>query len=316
MAAVPEIAVVVATRNRAERLRRLLESLTAQTLGDQHFEIVVVDDGSDDETPRVLSELAADGGLPLRVVRRERAAGPATARNAGWRAAEGRLIVFTDDDCRAAPVWLEALRDAAAGVPGAVVMGRTDPDPEEAHLRGPFSRTLEIHRAGPPYETCNILYPRMLLEQLDGFDTSYPRPGGEDTDLGWRAHEAGVPVVYADRAQVYHAVLTPGPLENLRHPLRWDTTIAVFKRHPGLRRAQLHRGVFWSDIHEHLLRFLVAAVLPRRWWPVRLWLAGPYLRRLVWRRSGPLLAPYQLVYDLLELFAIVRGAVRERVFVL
>ena len=307
---------MVATHNRADRLARLLDSLAAQTLAPDRFEVLVVDDGSDDDTPQLLARRAADGGLALRVVRREPAAGPATARDSGWRETSAPLVVFTDDDCRAEPGWLEALRDAAAAHPGTVVMGRTDPDPDEAHLRSPFSRTLVVHQAGPPYETCNILYPRQLLERLDGFDTSYPRPGGEDTDLGWRADRAGAPAVFAERAQVYHAVLTPGPLGNLRHALRWETTVPVFKRHPDLRRRQLHRGIFWSETHEHLLRFLLACALGRRWRLLRLWLAAPYLRRLVWRRSGPILAPYILLYDSVELAAIVRGAVRERVLVL
>jgi hypothetical protein len=95
--------------------------------------------------------------------------------------------------------------------------------------------------------------------------------------------------------------------------MKWRAAAPLFKRHPELRKVQLHRGIFWSPTHEHLLRALLAAALPRRLWPLSLWLAFPYLRRLAWRRSGPLLAPYILVYDLVETAAVVRGAIDESV---
>ena len=90
----PLVSVVVATHNRAARLAALLESLQQQTLED--FEVVVCDDASSDDTQDVL---ARPWQLDLRHVRRDVAGGPAKARNAGWRAARGRLIAFTDDDC-------------------------------------------------------------------------------------------------------------------------------------------------------------------------------------------------------------------------
>lgn len=312
----PQIAVVVATKDREGLLRKLLDSLEAQTIGRDAFEVVVVDDGATDGTAALLAERERAGALGLRVLRHDSSVGPSQARDRGWRAARAPLVAFTDDDCEADPGWLRALVDAQARTPGAVVMGRTDPDPADAHRISPFTRQIQIHRAGPPYETCNILYPRSLLERLDGFDLTYPKPGGEDTDLGWRAAQAGAPVVYAPEALVFHAVVQLGPVGKLRFPLRWTDTIPVFKRHPGLRAAQLHRGVFWSPIHEHLLLAVLAALLPRRAWPLALLLAAPYLRRLTWRRSGPLLAPYLLLHDLIEVYAVLRGALRARVLVL
>ena len=69
--------------------------------------------------------------LPQRVIRRERPGGPAAARNEGWRAAGAPLVAFTDDDCVATPVWLEEALRAAREEPGAIVQGRTEPDPDE-----------------------------------------------------------------------------------------------------------------------------------------------------------------------------------------
>ncbi|MEA2352273.1 MAG: mycofactocin glycosyltransferase, partial [Thermoleophilaceae bacterium] len=91
---------MVPTRDRAERLPVLLEALAAQTLARDRYEVVAVDDGSADDTPRVLAAADVD-----RVVRHERSRGPAAARNSGWRAASAPLVAFTDDDCRPEPGW-------------------------------------------------------------------------------------------------------------------------------------------------------------------------------------------------------------------
>src|SRR3954451_19061576 len=106
-----EISVVVATHNRATRLRALLDALASQTLPAEKFEVVVVDDGSRDDTPAVLARAAAaiDGGPRTVVLTQPVAGGPAAARNRGWRAASAPLVAFTDDDCRPTATWLEAL---------------------------------------------------------------------------------------------------------------------------------------------------------------------------------------------------------------
>ena len=90
----PDVTVVVATRNRARRLEALLRSIEAQTGVD--CEVVVVDNGSTDATPELLGREWP--GLRLRPISTEAGAGPAAARNAGWRAAQSDLVVFADDD--------------------------------------------------------------------------------------------------------------------------------------------------------------------------------------------------------------------------
>lgn len=306
----PRVSVVIATRNRPERLAAMLRSLAAQTLPTEQREVIVVDDASTlAEVDRVLADAERDG---VHVIRRLEPGGPGGARNSGWREAAGALVAFSDDDCVAAPDWLERLVAAADANAGAIVQGRTDPIPEEEHLRSPFSRTRVIHELGPPFEACNVLYPRAALEALDGFDESL-HTAGEDTDLAWRAVESGTRAVFVPEARVFHAVLQLGPLGILRDARRWEHAVPVFARHPGLRKAHLHLGFFWSVRHAQLLRFLVALPLSRRSRVLALVLAWPYLVHLTKRRSGPLLAPYIVLHDLVETYAIVRGALRNRV---
>src|SRR4051794_16001833 len=116
-----DVAVVVPTRNRAERLGALLESLATQE--GPEFEVIVVDNASDDDTQAVIANAGA------RSIRLDEPMGPAVARNRGWRSADAQLVVFTDDDVVAQPGWLDALARMHARDPEAIVQGRTVPDP-------------------------------------------------------------------------------------------------------------------------------------------------------------------------------------------
>jgi glycosyltransferase involved in cell wall biosynthesis len=321
------VTVVAATHNRADRLAALLDALRAQTFRD--FDVVIVDDASADETTALLAEAQARGDLALTVLRHETGRGPAAARNAGWRAASAAVIAFTDDDCRPSPGWLAAgvaaMAATANGTREAIVQGLTEPDPLEADRLGPFTRSLNVRELDHWYATANMFYSRATLERLGGFDeTTFSRPGGEDTDLAWRAIGDGVPTAFSPDARVWHAVHELGPVKRLRFATRWDETMAVFGRYPELRRQTLIRGLFWKESHYHLARTIAGLLLPGR-----LRLAGAYFAwryaLLLWRRAhwhgdgkggGPLLVPYYLAENVVELATAVRGAVRYRTPVL
>jgi GT2 family glycosyltransferase len=312
----PDVSVVFATHDRPQRLTSQLEALRKQTLPADRYEVIVVDDASGSETRDLLEHERERRGMALTVIRRDRSGGPAAARNEGWRAARAPLIAFTDDDCQAPPGWLEAGLEAAHENPGAFVQGPTEPIPEEYLSYGPFSHTMLVTECGPGFETCNIFYPRELLERLGGFDEhSYTGPGGEDTDLGWKAIEAGVSPAWAPDALMYHAVTNLGPVGRVRMAARWDESMLPFRRYAGLRR-QRYGGFFWSETHLWLFGAVLALFVPKRLWWLRAWLASPYVVRLTNRRSGPLLTPYLIVHDLVEVFAVLRGAIRYRVFIL
>jgi GT2 family glycosyltransferase len=312
------VSVVVATRDRVGRLRRLLDSLEAQT--ERDFEVIVVDDGSVRGTPELMRryrEGEVEGSaLELRDVRRDEAGGPSAARNEGWPLARAPLVAFIDDDCVATPGWLAALTEAAEAAPGAIVQGRTLPDPREESRLGPNARSLWVEEPGPYYQAANILYPRALLEKLGGFDAEAFPFVGEDTDLAWRAIAAGARVEWAPDALVHHAVTDLGPIGKLRLATRWSESIRLFARHRSLRAEHLTYGVFWKGTHYLLVRFLLALALRHRTRWLALWLGAPYVRNLLLRGTheggGPLAAGSYLAYDLVELVAVLRGAVRYR----
>jgi glycosyltransferase involved in cell wall biosynthesis len=317
----PDISVVVATHDRAERLAALLQSLRAQTLAPDSFEVVVVDDASSDHTPAILDRERRRDGLRLRVVRRARCGGQAAARNDGWREALAPLVAFTDDDCVVAVDWLERGLAACGANPAAIVQGRVDPIPTESASQSPSTRTHRIHQSGPYFQTCNIFYPRSLLTKLDGFDRdAFPSHGGEDTDLAWRAISTGTPTAFADDARAYHAVNRIGLLGRLRFAGHWSESMVVYKRHPELRRAVFTKQIFWKPWHYALFRVALALALPQRLWFLRPYLVLPYLRSIELRcrneRGGLVHVLFYPIEDAVEVGAMVRASIRHRMLVL
>jgi GT2 family glycosyltransferase len=211
--------------------------------------------------------------------------------------------------------WLAGVVKASRS--DAFVQGRTDPDPGERQHDGIFSRTLSVTELGPQYETCNIAYPRGALESLGGFDERFGlAPGGEDTDLAWRAIDSGWLPVFANDAVVYHSVQRLGVSGSLRVAARWSATMRIFADHPGTR-TMLYRGWFWNVWHFLMWRTLVAMFAPA--WLRRV-LVTRHLMALRWRArsagAGAWAVPFLLVHDLVECYAVARGAVRYRTLVL
>jgi GT2 family glycosyltransferase len=244
--------------------------------------------------------------------------GPAGGRNVGWRLARAPLVAFTDDDCVPAPNWLSAALAASAAHPGAVVQGPTRPDPAELERDGLLSHTVRIERLGPQYETCNIFYPRALLERLHGFDERFGlQPAGEDTDLAWRAIESGAETVFAPDAVVDHAVARIGVRGMLTLAARWGAVTRVFAAHPQIRASMLYRRLFWNVWHYLLWRSLLALAAPA--W-LRRWLLARHAQQLAARAreqgAGPAAIPFLIVYDAVECWAVTRGAIRHRTLVL
>src|SRR5204863_3588744 len=164
----------------------------------------------------------------LTVLRRETPAGPAQARNAGWRMARAPLIAFTDDDCEAQPQWLEAALRAWAGDPDRFLQGQVQPLAAERERIGPLAYWIVVEGPTHDFETANVFYPRALLERLGGFDERYPRPAGEDCDLGWRAQERGANRVYVPEAAVEHAVIELTPLGMMRKLWTWSYVMRCY----------------------------------------------------------------------------------------
>jgi cellulose synthase/poly-beta-1,6-N-acetylglucosamine synthase-like glycosyltransferase len=317
------ISVVVPARDAAATLERTLAALTRQTI-EEPFEVVVVDDGSKDDTA------ALARGAPLDVVLIESGGvGSSAARNAGVAAASGEVLAFTDADCFPAPGWLaagvEALNQAD------LVVGSAAPD--ESVPMGPFDRSLWIERETGLYETANLFMRRSLFERIGGFESwladSGPRRGwtnpelGEDVWLGWRAKRTGARSAFEPLASVQHAVHPRGPLDYVRERQRLRHFPAMTRRMPELRDQFLHRRVFLSRktlAFDAAVAGSAAALVARR--PALAVAAAlPYARlvaarTLPQRRRAPIAAAVELAADLTGLVALVRGSITSRCVVL
>jgi len=199
--------VVVPVHNGAATLPAALSALARQE-GTQAYEVIVVDDGSVDDS----AAIAERSPGPVTVVRQEQA-GPAAARNRGAAAARGAVLCFTDADCYPDRGWLAS--GLAALEHAELVQGEVRPDPDAR--RTPYDRTLAVLRESGLYETANLFVRRELFEALEGFEVwlepEVGKPLAEDVWFGWRARRAGARVAFCSEALVHHAVFAQRPLE-------------------------------------------------------------------------------------------------------
>jgi GT2 family glycosyltransferase len=313
--------VVVASHARALRLRWLLNALEEQTLTEP-WEVVVVHDYAPDVAARVIERHPLAEAGRLRHVAIEPGSGsPARQRNVGWRDARSELVAFLDDDCRPDARWLERLVAGARGSGGAVVQGATRPDPlEYGVLAAPHVRTMSIEPVNRYVQTCNVAYPRALLERLGGFDERAVT--GEDVDLALRARAGGARIVAAPDAVAYHAIESFSLAGIVRANLKWRYLALLVRNHPELRR-ELPLRVFWDE--DHMWTALaVAGLAGARANRFALALAAPWLRRALSRRGGSprgvlvaaLEAPGQLVRGAGEVAGLAVGSARHRTLVL
>ena len=192
--------VIVPARNAASTLGATLAALAAQRTTAE-FEVIVVDDGSTDDT----AAIAESSPLAVRLVR-SGGVGPGPARNAGVAVATGEALAFTDADCVPTPGWLEAGLEALAGAD--LVQGAVHADPAAA--AGPFDRTLWVVAETGLYECASLFCRRELFDRVGGFEdwlgARLGKPLAEDAWFGWRARRAGARTAFADAALVHHAV--------------------------------------------------------------------------------------------------------------
>jgi glycosyltransferase involved in cell wall biosynthesis len=312
----PRVSVVVPTFERAARLPGLIAALEAQTLSAGDFDVIIADDGSSDDTPTVLADLAARARINLRVVKNPVNRGPGAARNLGWRSSDAPIIAFTDDDCVPAPHWLEAGLAGFERSSAGIVQGRTLPDPGVSN-RG-WTKTLTIDRLSSLYQSCNIFYLADVLRAVDGFDEEIRVPFGEDTAIGWKARRLDVGCEFAPEALVHHSVTRPGVGYWWRYAMMHRNFATLVRRFPEMRREMLWWRVFIWRNHAVFVAAAAGAIAGIVWRPAfALVIPYAYLRRP--RRLGreEIVASFQgTAFDAAILAGLAIGSVRERTIVL
>lgn len=207
------ISVIVPVFNRAEQLRALLHALAAQTYPHERFEVLICDDGSQDDLGPVLADAAKAHGLLLVHLRQERA-GPGAARNLGIANARGELLAFTDSDCEPAPHWLDAfslaLRESGVGLAGGRVEHHADGSLMSQCANYLMSTMIGAAGARDPRSLVSMrYYPRAgnlavhrhLALQAQGFPN---RRYGEDIEFSHKVAAVGQRVCFVPDATIRH----------------------------------------------------------------------------------------------------------------
>jgi cellulose synthase/poly-beta-1,6-N-acetylglucosamine synthase-like glycosyltransferase len=236
----PRVSVIVPAYNAADTLPACLGALQRQTVPRELYEIIVVDDSSNDRTAEVARGNGADQVLTIAHQ------GPAGARNAGVDVSGGQIVLFTDADCEPAEDWIERM---TAPFNDPTVMGAKGV--YRTRQRRWVARFVQLEyedkydrmrglAAIDFVDTYSAAYRRDVFEQSGGFDPNFPRAAGEDIEFSYRLSRQGHRLVFVPGAVVFH-----------RHP---DTVWAYVRRkyYVGfwrVRMYRLHPGKAITDSH-------------------------------------------------------------------
>jgi len=224
------LSVIIPTRNRANMLRRCLESIANQNLSQHSFETIVVDNGSTDETRDVVGSFV--GKIANLRCFYEDAPGLHVGRHKGLEEAQADILVYTDDDIKASPTWLEGVAEAFMGDNVMLVGGRCPPlfesqppqwledlwqrqDPGKRIL--PFLSLMDLGDATKEISPqhvfgCNFSIRKHMLLEADGFHPDAMPPeliryrGDGETYVSEFIYKRGYQAIYHPKATVYHHV--------------------------------------------------------------------------------------------------------------
>ena len=239
--------VVIPTRDRQAALGAVLAAISAQTIASA-LEVVVVDDGSQDEEQ--VNEIVRSQPRARRI--RIDASGPSVARNVGAEHARAELLLFTDDDCLPASDWAERLtnelREGADVVAGATVNGA--PENRVAEASQVIANSLVVRRGSDSrlvsFAPSNNLGCRADVLRSVPFETSFDRAGGEDRDWCARLVRAGFGIQYEPQALVRH-VQNLGLASFWRQQVRYGRGAYRFRLLGG-QGAPLERPSFYLQL--------------------------------------------------------------------
>jgi len=269
------VSVVIPVLNNASGLERMLRALVSQTYPREQTEIILVDNGSEDDTPAVARAYEQHYPALVKVLEETGHRGIAVARNHGLRLARGGVMAMTDSDCIPRPDWLEQgvrnLEVTGADLLGGRVQFTFSEQPDAAeyydsirHLQARYTIPLRHHA-----QTANLFARRSVFDKIGLFHAD--TRSGADTNWTGAAVEAGFRLVYSDETVVLHAARPLGELvrKHFRlgsgHPRSWrrlrrrprDILVLILRnllppRVGSLRALILDRGTpamqnrFWS----------------------------------------------------------------------
>lgn len=228
----PTVSVIIPTYNAQSTIGLCLDSLLKQDYPEKLYEIIVVDDGSKDNTGDIAKQ------YPVTYIRQENN-GPATARNRGMKEAKGDIILFTDSDCVPDREWINEMVKPFSNTDVAAVKGAYRTEQKRIIARFAqleFEERFEmLKRAGSidMVDTYSAGFRKEIFRKTGGFDTSFPVANNEDTELSYRMSMLGLKMVFNPKAIVYH-LNHPDSVRRYARLKFWRGywRIVVYKRFP------------------------------------------------------------------------------------
>ena len=223
----PAASVIVCSYNGACWMRQCLDALTS--LDYPSYEVIVVDDGSTDDTAAIAREFSG-----VRVISTDNG-GLSRARNIGLEAATGEVVAYIDDDAHPEPSWLTHLVRALVDSRHAAVGGPNIAPPDDglaadcvANAPGGPSHVLVSDREAEHIPGCNMAFRAEALRAVGGFDPVF-RVAGDDVDVCWRLHERDETIGFAAAAVVWHH-RRPSVVRFLRQQFQYGKAEALLER--------------------------------------------------------------------------------------
>jgi glycosyltransferase involved in cell wall biosynthesis len=228
--------IQLCTYNRAALLERVLDACFEQSTDRNDYEVVLVNDGSKDDTPAVIERAEQRATCRFEVVNQQNS-GLAKGRNAGIARASGERIIFIDDDVLPLPNFVEQHLRSHDRSPQAVVRGGAINVESFDDLPPPIWNITNY--SGNFFWTTNVSVPLATIREIGGFNTSFSEYGWEDIDVGLRLRSRGVRAVFNKEALVYHYKPRPrsGNVEKMIAQARAQarTAVQLAQIHPQWR---------------------------------------------------------------------------------
>ncbi|OVE78086.1 hypothetical protein BVX98_01345 [bacterium F11] len=208
------VSVIIPTFNNGIHLGSLLSQLEKQSYPKEQFEVIVVDDGSTDETQQILALFGKNSQLKPNLIKQNNQ-GPGAARNRGAQEAKGKVLVFLDSDCSVSQDWLEQLVQPFSDQDVSQVGGRELPHVEDSFLSRCFwftmnskwttggirgSRGVKLGKYFP--RSFNMAVRTDSFRSVGGFHQAAIY--GEDIELSYLVKSLGGKTVFREQAHVYH----------------------------------------------------------------------------------------------------------------
>lgn len=231
-----EISVVIPTFNRRDTLAVILPALLSQSIEPERYELILVDNGSTDDTASLIAELNAPN---LKYIV-QGDSGRAGARNRGIKEASGKLVLFTDADIIASKNLLEEHLKFHAEHPNTASVGRevqVNSLDEYEKVKSGEQKQRTLHKRHCKhlkwfyFLTGNALVERQTLIDVGMFDEDFVGYGHEDIELGYRLIKASIPILYNDLAVNYHWHPVPFEEQQKKMFMAGISTVRLYKKY-------------------------------------------------------------------------------------